>query len=947
MKTEYRHLPSLRQGILCLCVFLLAASGIQASTETLEPKTISMPRVSRNQSPALVFSKDGTLRLAWSSFQNGVFRLAVTEKNNTGWNAIVYPDPTPSDQLEPQWGKEGENGLFLVYSTFENGEWFIKKISLKNNSWSPSEKIGKGIRPSAYGSIGRQWITWEDGGRIYIRTCNDLWEETCELNPASNEVHYSHPVLAGGRKGEVWLTWTASQPGYQSVKLKRLDLAEAEILTVDEGQGVNRNPALSVGRDGKAWIVYEALENPDTKAIPEGEFEANDEGVRYVMDRKFSVRNPSQVVVVTDGRNWWKPVSPGDPASGLLPNIFCAAEGAVYLVSRSFQGLARPYREFYPMLEILGPTGWTNSGVLEPEQKGYKERLDFAESPSGEIWTAWFTNERKKISSTQSPSWSHLDGDDFIHISRLSNAAITGGPVLEPFSHITKLLPPSVVLPRYQTEYNGEHLNVYFGDPHQHSEFSGCGRLNGRIDQNQHYSRYVRGLDFMSTIDHGEHLNDHNWRMTQLVSERHNTQGKFVTFTGFEWTSEFDRGGNLYRGHYNAIFRDVGSGDTYFSASLPQTNTPLELWNALKNAVGGPERVLTFAHHTSRRMAWISWNYYDPEMAPLIEIAQARGSYEYEGCFSQQEHLNDCSRVSGHYIHDGLARGMRWGFVAAGDHGGRQLTAVFSTSLDRGELFDSLKKRMVYATNGERMFLDIRVDGHFMGEEYTDSNEVREGLIQVKGTTPLIEVVLVRNGRVLRQWHPQTKDFEISWEDKEPPLQRENSYYLRAVQQDGGQAWSSPIWVICPEHKGKFHFQVGGDELHVLYEEQEADISILMHNETEKTVSGRVRLNLPVSWDVKEKNGLDITCPPGGWRQAVFHVRVPGGVFQRLCLPDVSADFEGLDGGTLGSDLFIVGSPFPLSRERKAVLMDARSSLASDQFAIYFKKTAEIWEKNP
>ena len=869
------------------------------------------------------------------------------EQSVNGWKAIAYPDPTPSDQMEPQWGKEGENGLFLVYSAFETGQWSIRKVSWKRNGWSPPETIGKGIRPSACDSNGRQWIAWADGGRIYIRTSNDLWDETKELKPASDDIHYSHPKLAGGPGGTVWLAWTESQPGYQSVKLKRLDLTEAVILTVDDGQGVNRNPGLSVDREGRAWLVYEALEDPEAEDADGVEFPADEGGSRYIMDRNFFVRNPSQVVVVTDGRQWWKPVVPDDSALGLLPNIFCAASGGVYLLSRSFMGHSQPYREFFPLLESLGPSGWTNHGVLGPERKGYKERLDFAESLTGEIWTAWITNDREKITGTQSPSWSLLDGDDSIHVVRLPGAGLMGEPALELFSHSPDALPSHAAFPQYRADVEGQMLNVYFGDPHQHSEYSGCGRLNGRIDQNQHYTRHVRGLDFMSTIDHGEHLNDHNWRMMQLVSERHNTPGSFVTFTGFEWTSEFDRGGNLYRGHYNALFRDVGRGDTYFSASLPHTNTPLELWNALKNAVGGPERVLTFAHHTSRRMAWISWNYYDPEMVPLIEIAQARGSYEYEGSFSHQEHLNDCSRVSGHYIQDGLARGMRWGFVAGGDHGGRQLTAVFSPSLEREEVFDSLKKRRVYATNGERIFLDIRVDGHFMGEEYTDTDEVREGVIRVTGTSPLIQVDLVRNGRVLRQWNPQKKELEIFWKDEEPLLLRENSYYLRAVQLDGGQAWSSPIWVISPENSGEFRFQVGGDELHVIYEEQEADISILMHNETSETVSGRVRLDVPATWEVKEKEGIAVTCFPGGWKQAVFHVRVPGGAFAQLCLPEVSACFDGADGGSLRSALFVVGSPSPLSRERKAVLMDARSSLPAARFAVYFKKTAEIWEKEP
>ncbi|GAI93842.1 unnamed protein product, partial [marine sediment metagenome] len=283
----------------------------------------------------------------------------------------------------------------------------------------------------------------------------------------------------------------------------------------------------------------------------------------------------------------------------------------------------------------------------------------------------------------------------------------------------------------------------------------------------------------------------------------------------------------------------MGNGDYYFSASDPHYNTPLKLWEALRKTASGKENVFTFPHHTSRWVAWLSWNYYDPEMVPLIEIAQSRGSYEYEGCFSDQTLSNDCSRVRGHFIHDGLARGMRWGFIASGDHGGRQLAAVFSPTLKRDDIFNNLRARRAYATNGERMFLDVRVNGHFMGEEFILKGEEREIVFKVIGTTPLVQVDLFRNGRIIRQWNMQSLEYEEKWVDRDPLYRRENYYYLRAFQKDGGQAWSSPIWVINPNIPGKFSFQVGGDELRVIYPEEETDIAILMHNETEVAVKGK------------------------------------------------------------------------------------------------------------
>jgi hypothetical protein len=777
------------------------------------------------------------------------------------------------------------------------------------------------------------------------------------LKPESPQVTFSHPHLASGSDGEVWIVWSAAQYGYQSVLLRRLDKSGSRTLIVDDGSGVNRDPRISVDSRGYVWIVYESLQsNPENDRKPREE----KNNPVYILDRGFVVENPSSVLRITDGVKWWGTKESHDPALGLMPNVFCSSEGTVWLLSSSFRGYSRPYRDFVPLCESLGPRGWHNHGTPFLEEHNYKTLLPLAESPDGRVWTVWTQHHRKKTGISDTPSWTLLDAEDAFGVAPMPNHPESGYPELIPFNkeigssqekagHSFPKEHPSppldLALPTYRTEYNGETLTVYFGDLHQHSEFSTCGLWNGRVDQNQHYTRFVRDLDFMCTIDHAEHLNDHNWHTLQLAAQKYYQPGEFVPFTGFEWTSEFDGGGNLYCGHYNALFRDVGIGDYYFSASDPRYNTPLKLWNALKKSVRSENNVLTFAHHTSRRMAWLSWNFYDPDMAPLIEIAQSRGSYEYEGCFSDQILHNDCTRVRGHYIHDGLERGMRWGFVASGDHGGRQLAAVFAPKLDRDSLFDSMRARRTYATNGERMFMDCRVNGHFMGEEFELEDETRTIFLKVIGTTPLIEVDLFRNGRIIKQWNIKTHNFEQEWVDREPLFQRENYYYMRAFQDDGGQAWSSPIWVIDPKLPGGFHFQVGGDELRVIYPGQETDVSVLMHNAKSEPVSGIVHLKVPDGWKVQEKDGIPVECDPGVWTHAVFHVTASESSVPNLCLPEVMARFDSSDGRRIESPLFVVGSPTPLTREEKAVLIDARTELPQENFKDFLDRMGEIWRE--
>jgi len=657
------------------------------------------------------------------------------------------------------------------------------------------------------------------------------------------------------------------------------------------------------------------------------------------MDRPYQVEKPGRVLVVTDGRRFWNPGAGATANSGLAPTVHCSRQGRVWLLCRQVNG-------FSPLVERLDSRGWMNYGSLRPNSPYSKTPVTFAEAPDGTVWACWTAHNRKRTTAQETPSWTLLDASDSILLARLPDQSAEAAPPLDLFEipPPAEPLPPPPSLPRYKTTYDQKTQFVYFGDLHVHSEFSTCGRRNGEIEQSQDYSRYVRGLDFMCTSDHSEHLNDANWNAIRLAAHRRNRTGEFAVFTGFEYTSEFDGGGNLYRGHYNVIYRDVDTGGSFFSASEPKFNTPAELWQALKTAVSGSENVLTFPHHPSRRLAWLSWNYYDPDMVPVIEIAQARGSFEYEGCPNAYPLDNDIQRVRGHFIHDGLARGMRWGFVAGGDHGGRQLTAVFSPHLDRGSIFEAIKARRVYATSGERIFLDVRINEKFMGEEVVVEDGMdRQIVIQATGTSPLVQIDLFRNNHIIQQWKPTAPSSGLTWTDGEPLFQKENSYYVRVIQKDGGMAWSSPIWVINKSVPGSFLFQIGGDELHVLYPEQEADISILSHNCAENVVRGIVSLDVPDGWMIKEKNGLPIECSVGSWSQAIFHVTVPRSAGGSLAQAKVFSKIRFDNGETRSSPLFVVVSSKPVSREIKAALIDAKTEVPGEKLRDYIEKMAVVW----
>jgi hypothetical protein len=130
-----------------------------------------------------------------------------------------------------------------------------------------------------------------------------------------------------------------------------------------------------------------------------------------------------------------------------------------------------------------------------------------------------------------------------------------------------------------------------------------------------------------------------------------------------------------------------------------------------------------------------------------------------------------------HVLREFLGRGGKTGFVSGTDtHEGHPAarTAVLARELTRDAVFDALRRRRTYAISNARILLDFRINGHCMGEEIEIEGKPRIA-VDVKGTGPIDEVVVVRDGVEVR--------------------------YVRVAQADQdaygnpSRAWSSPIWV--------------------------------------------------------------------------------------------------------------------------------------------------------
>ena len=377
-----------------------------------------------------------------------------------------------------------------------------------------------------------------------------------------------------------------------------------------------------------------------------------------------------------------------------------------------------------------------------------------------------------------------------------------------------------------------EGRRIFWGDLHSHC---GLGHGQGKLESLYEYAREEEGLDFVAHVEHyafpderwiGDEwrrwkpslrsLKDYieeTWEYRKEVLRRYYEPGEFVNFLAFEWSV------NVY-GDMCVYYLGDDEPCFYPDAFYDPRMTPDVLWELLKG-----REAIAVPHHTSFPVGWekypgrlvgiggYDWRFYNPEFVHLVEIYSKQGCSEYFGCPFPVPH-----QAPEGCVVEALKRGYRLGFVACSDtniarpgsfligekrYPRSGLTAVFAENLDRPSIYYALKGRRCYATTGERIILDFRVNGAFMGEELHlgSPEEEKEVRFTVLGTDFIERAEVVKNGRVAFRYdasqaspHIRTCELSCVFPDREGS-RRGDYYYLRVVQRDGAMAWSSPVWI--------------------------------------------------------------------------------------------------------------------------------------------------------
>lgn len=341
-------------------------------------------------------------------------------------------------------------------------------------------------------------------------------------------------------------------------------------------------------------------------------------------------------------------------------------------------------------------------------------------------------------------------------------------------------------------EQNDYH--VYFGELHGHSCLS-----DGSPSPDEYYKhlRDTAKFDFGMLTDHThggvgrEPLFGEKFEILREAAKKYNEPGKFSTMLAYEIEG--------YPYYNNMVVYHRNFDDPVVASEVLGDFTYAEM-----KAMLARKDLIAVPHDTYHLEAGCDFTTIPEELfTSLIQLYSRGNSAEYFG--NPQFDWYDTFQCEGGFWHDALRRGARMGCIGASDdHAlingmtvdtipglGKYpgITGVLAKENTTEAIFDALKARRCFCFMGGRMTLDFRINGHYMGEEFS-TDEDRAIYFKVEADAAIDHITIVKN---CRDYIITRKPEYLMLDYKQE--QDTDVYYLRVLLKDGRCGWTSPIWV--------------------------------------------------------------------------------------------------------------------------------------------------------
>jgi hypothetical protein len=301
--------------------------------------------------------------------------------------------------------------------------------------------------------------------------------------------------------------------------------------------------------------------------------------------------------------------------------------------------------------------------------------------------------------------------------------------------------------------------NLYWGDIHNHNElgYKGCkGSLGRSIDIAKEHLDFFAFTGQAQWHDIKKYKNKieekwlqgfekhkKNWVNIQKAIAEANIPGKFVAFLGYEWHS------STY-GDYCIIY--------------PSDYKELKFFENIKDLQSYvlQEDAIIIPHHIGYKKGHrgINWDFFNENTSPVVEIYSEHGCCERDnGPYPMINHSMG-GRTTENTMQNALKDGHHFGVLASTDDHfgypgayGEGLVAVYSSALNRENIWEGIKNRRTYAVTGDRIKLLFSINDSFMGDIIPYQKD-REIVVQVEGWDTIATIEVIKNNDIIYSDYP-------------------------------------------------------------------------------------------------------------------------------------------------------------------------------------------------
>ena len=721
----------------------------------------------------------------------------------------------------------------VVWTEIEDGRWLIKASIGANQKYQaavtvsdPAQRsinpVVKATGPSSY------LVAWEVFAHgqfsIYLSSFNDgRWSAPVRVG---YHINCFEPALESATSGEIYLAYSYTDGVHRNIQLAILDPESLKILrTVEVAVGgglkdrvnINARASLACDRDGRLWVSWE--NNRFTSRLEDSDNYTGDRCCGMVCYLDGGIHEQKEV-----GR--WLFQGKNDHQ----PTFFKNPLGHLFVMTHCGEGFSKaPFWSF--RISHLDPVhGWVPPVTLvQTQQKGESQRPSIAFAGDGKsFWMVWKSEMTKnQCSCCTGPHVIHSkpvrvsSRRGRLELERFTTPELSAAPAIlnlvaavvtehHPVDDFRPVISGRMRLPRPTVDYRGETYTLLRGNLHEHSENSNCwpAGTDGTLHDEFRYGIFSEGYDFAGITDHGYSLTEVYWRKSLRMADFYNDPAYFVALPSIEWTlsnngkPEIGRGvghRNLFFANVNEARKFIRNKDEVYSEANPETGDVEKLWALIRKA---NIDCISIPHHPADETHPCCWETRDEEIEPVVEIFQCRGNAEYRGAprmINVARHQPLATNDKGFIDFALRDKQYRLGFVASGDHSGMGvgLACVWVKEVSRSGILEALRARRCFATTGDQIVVDFRVNDVW-GGGIADAAAAVSMSFNVEAMDEIVCVEILRNSRIVHVYEPvlATRQAVGEWTDSEPV--RDGGvlyYYARVTQKNQHLAWSSPVWV--------------------------------------------------------------------------------------------------------------------------------------------------------